>query len=88
MLARGSTTTSDDAAPEGRTIRHRGERGLWLHGIQKLPAGEEHDTGACDGEHPAAPSGIGLQVKPSALNGAKSDGVSHQPRLEACLDRE
>jgi hypothetical protein len=65
------------------------ERGLRrLHRIEQLPPGNEDDASAGEGEQPAAPARIGFEVEPPAFDGAQRDGIDHQPRLQARLDRE
>jgi hypothetical protein len=59
-----------------------------FHRIQKLAAGDEHHSGAGEGEQPAAPAGVGFEIEPPAFDGAQRDRVDHQPRFEAGLDRE
>jgi hypothetical protein len=57
-------------------------------GIQELGPGEEDDAGAGQRKRPPEPAGNGLEVVPSAFDGAEGDGVRHDPRLEARLDHE
>jgi hypothetical protein len=66
-----------------------GNRRRWrLDRIEQLRAGQEHHAGARDGKHPAAPSGIGIEIMVAALDRSDGDGIGHQPRFGARLDLE
>jgi hypothetical protein len=59
-----------------------------LDRIEQLRTGQEHYAGARHREHPAAPSGIGIEVMMAALDRTAGNGVGHQPRFRARLDDE
>jgi hypothetical protein len=58
------------------------------NGIEKLTAGQEHDAGAGEREHPSAPTRVGREIMLAALHRADRDRIDHQERLEAGFDRE
>ena len=66
----------------------RDGRGGGLYRVQQLGAGDEHHAGARQRQKPSAEAGVGLKIEPAALHRAQRDGIDHQPRLEARLDRE
>jgi hypothetical protein len=59
-----------------------------LHRIEQFGTGQEHDARAGQRQHPAAVSGIGLEIVAAALNRTERDRIDDEPRLEARFDRE
>jgi hypothetical protein len=58
------------------------------HRIQELRPGDEHDTRAGQSQQDASRSGVRIEIVAGPLDRADGDGVDHQPRLGAGLDRE
>jgi hypothetical protein len=56
--------------------------------VEDLRSGQEHDSGAGGGEHPAGIAGIKLQIVPAAFDCAERDRIDHDPRFEARLYHE
>jgi hypothetical protein len=69
-------------------IPHRDGRHRLLDRVEQFRAGEDHDAGAGKRQHPAAVSGVGVEIVVTAFDRPERDGVNDRPRLEACLDRE